>query len=389
MIAPSAQGDVLATLRADVEVIGDAPAGALDLLPRRGGVCRLEAGRWRRALPFAWVGRRALVEARLGNDEALLLDRLLRTDGALWLAGALEGEIDGVLPRPPCRVVFQPGPLIDALQSVLAPGAQALPWRGLVEALERQPGAYVRIDSDSDSGGDGGAAASATGALSPPAGLGLAIAGRLRQAYGSPAQTPSVATGPWLRLWADDDERQASVAWDLRTPQVAPVPVWYALDPFELARTPRDPAVVCRVTPVPAMPGEARALPVLVRALLPSVPPGVLRIDAEFAIDAALAEGGRPFSARVIVYPAPAAASEGDTPLVLRFASWRGPRRYRLRVTVVGAHDVVSGPWRDATEDYVLLGRSDLPALPGRLSLSPPGPARPAGHQTPGDSHER
>ena len=362
MVVPTNEGEVLATLRATFEVADAAYADTLNLLPTCGGVCRLESGPWRRALPFAWDGRRAGIEARLGTDEALLLDGLLRTESALWLAGALEGDIDAVLPRPQCRVVFQPGPLIDALQSVLAPGAEALPWKGLVDEIERRPGVYVRI-SDHD-GSDLGATA--------PVGIGLAVAGRLRQAYGAAADGPSVVTGPWLRLWVADDRRHIDVAWDLRTPQLAPVPAWYALDPFELARTPRDPEVVCRVTQVPAMPGEARTMPVLVRASLPAALAGVSRVDAELLVDAAFAEGGQPSTARVTVYPV--STADDEAPLVLRYASWRGPRRYRLRVTVVGVHDVVSGPWRESTDDYVLLTLRDLPALPS-CPLPATGPA--------------
>ncbi len=166
------------------------------------------------AIRFAVPGRpvspvHALIGDGLGGlrctqwidaDAAGVLDGML-TAGVLALDVRAELEMEAVPPRVPATVRFVPAELLTAL------GQGLHPWDGLGSELMT----IVGDPTDSKQ-------------------FGLAVAARLRAAYGAFAVDPERIGRPSFTLRAPAAGDETEVVWDLRAEVVAPLPVVLALD---------------------------------------------------------------------------------------------------------------------------------------------------------------
>ncbi len=339
---PAADNSLYAMLEMGLDIDpGFAAAGAavLPITFATGNWCHLELGDTHASLPFAWEGNgRATINARLSLDSARLLYAALASSGAIILRAAVECEVAAVLPRHELRVRFNARTLLPALTAALDGGGQGMPFDSLVHYLDRPaPGLFAV---------EGGAGQE----------CGLALAGRLLQAFGQFAPCTRVNDGPRIRLTAPA-ALASETEWDLRTPVLCGVPVFLRYDPFSSLVGSQARDKVTAFHRVPALPNQLRTRHITVASGLPHAFSNCSEISVTLRVEKGDALSGTTTTQTVVLYP----AASRSTTVELAYAKINGPKPYRAKVRIVSETDVTESDWFDATDDYLFIDRARLP----------------------------
>jgi hypothetical protein len=277
---------------------------------------------------------------RLRLDSAVWLERALGA-GTLLATADVQLEFDGVAPRLPVTVAFDPRGLVDEL----AARADA----GVIEREQVVAHLLATID--------GWLVARPTPPIDPAV-IAAALADHVRARFGAPAMgAPGRAA---MRLVNPTSIDHGRFVWDLATPIVAPRVIALTLDPFAAAQAvmaARGIDAVARSVVVPPLPTGALAVTVDVN--LPARPEGLLGILVD--LDAPPAPPRRLQAARVTVEltaAAPAATA------VLRLAADEAPAYfYRVSAVIAGATGIDQRQGARTPHEGPTLGLSlaDLP----------------------------
>ena len=330
----------LATAHAALQAAGNNAA----LLPctfTTGCYLHLELGDTRFSAPFAWQDAgHTTINARLEPGAATLFYGALGNGSPAVASAALECELAAILPRLDLDLRFDPAAVVAALRQALDPDGSGVPFRALVNRLSDPPAGLFSFSAP-------------TGGASPA--LGLALAARLRAAFGSYLPCQRIANGPSIRL--DVPTGSAEIRWDLRTPVLASVPQLLRYDPFAVVADSSLRERVTVFTGVPRFPDQLRTRQVMVASGLPDTLHNCEQVTVNLQVAAVDSESGAVTTYAHAVYPPQPKAS----PVALRFARTAPPQPYRYNLTVVTDDDAIEGPWRDGSENYLFIDAASLP----------------------------
>ncbi len=306
-----------------------------------GTFCHLECGDSHESVPFTWEGaRRATLDTRISALTARLLYAALDTGAVTVARAAIECSLAAVLPRLECSVRFDAAKLLPRLLAALNPGSNTVPFDALVKLCDRPPTGCFQFDNPPDH---------ANGSL------GLALAGRIRQAFGCFAPCASIFDGPTITLQLPAGPVVSY--WDLRTPLLAEVPVFFRFDPFSfiLNTTTRD--RVTGFTRVPFFPDQLRTRHIQIVSGMPAYISNCAAVQLTVNVEKTLSLSGRTTSQSIRLYPAPPEASSMN----LKYQKIEGPKPYVFYLSVITEEDQTDSPWLDGLSDYLFLDASKLP----------------------------
>ena len=298
------------------------------------------------SLPFVWeAGRRATLKGRLPMDAARLVYGALVNASPTILRAAIECEVPAVLPRVAATVQFKAAELLREVQTALAGADGNVPFEKLVKFLDAPLAGLLTTDTPLPRTEPG------------TPGVGLALAGRLRQIYGRAAPCAYIEAGAFIALSHRADDDDATVVWDLRTPVLAAMPTILKYDPFSFVAAGGGFKSLTAFTSVPLLPDALRARQVTVASPLPSRIENCDGISVTVRVDKSLSASGRTDAQSAVLYPPPAQAQA----LTLRYAKAGTPRTYSYALQVVGEEGLIDGPWTTADTDYLHIDAGDLP----------------------------
>lgn len=306
-----------------------------------GTFCHLECGDSHESAPFSWEGAcRATLNTRISALTARLLYAALDTGAVTVARAAIECSFAAVLPRVECSVRFDAAKLLPGLLAALNPGSNTVPFNALVKLCDRPPTGSFQFDNTPDQG---------------KGTLGLALAGRIRQAFGRFAPCTSIFDGPAISLQLPAGP--VASYWDLRTPLLAEVPVFFRFDPFSfiLNNTTRD--RVTGFTRVPFFPDQLRTHRIQIVSGMPAYIPNCAAVQLTVNVEKTLSLSGLSTSQSIRLYPAPPEAASVD----LKYKKIEGPKSYTFSLSVITEEDQTDSPWLDGLSDYLFLDASKLP----------------------------
>lgn len=199
----------------------------------------------------------------------------LSLNNALLLKGSLEGkimpllaaaelEIEGVSPRLPIRVRFNPAKLLSALVG-LGNKQRQVERDKIVEFFRKNARSVMEVMGDIEG--------------SKVDEFAETITDRIRVRFGTFVPSPEDAAKPYLALASPEEIGSGTFEWDLSEPLLVPRPLVLNLDPFAAARQlvqEQGLGAMFRETEVASV--ATGVFPVLVSANLPSERSGVLSL---------------------------------------------------------------------------------------------------------------
>jgi hypothetical protein len=251
---------------------------------------------------------------RLGPAAGAVIEGALKGE-VLGLVAWAEMELEGVAPRVPVRVTFNPADLLNALARLASDAASPVLTREQVEHFFEQDTGRLPLTID--------------GPVSPEMHRDFVetLADHVRVAYGqfvASLHTP-VEASMALRM---SEVKSGTVTWDLSEPLAAPRAFVAALDPFEAARqlvSREGIKAVVKQTTVPPIAGGTHR--VHVSANLPPARGGVISLGVD--IDAPENPPHRPQAVHQtveLVAPADAGVAilrlSSAEPVAYRYATW-------------------------------------------------------------------
>ncbi|NHZ94177.1 hypothetical protein [Massilia sp. CCM 8734] len=295
--------------------------------------------------PFAWQDAgRATLNARLPADTALLFYGALDHGNLTVVRAAIECEVAAMLPRLDLQVRFDTGATLRALRQALDGNGAGMPFAALIRYLTAPPSGLFTFS------------ATVGGAAAPQ--LALALAARLRLAFGRYMPCRRIDDGPYISLDLPATGVAACTNWDLRTPCLGAVPVALRYDPFSVLKSSVTRDKVSTFTRIPRLPDQLLTRRVTVASGMPEQLRNCEQITVNLQVTAAEAASGRSTPYSLDLYPSQPQAACLD----LRYALVESKQPYRVSLTVVQYDDVIDGPWRDASDDYLFIDAGALPS---------------------------
>lgn len=322
--------------------LADARAGlpaCATLLPftfTSGTYMHIEAGDTHASLPFSWESaRRASLDARVSLLTARLLYGALAANGVTLMRAAIECAVPALLPRPQLSVRGNLRQLRQAACDALRGPDGCLPFAALADFFSRPQRGLLQYETDAGAGAD----------------LGLAIAGRLYHALGRFAPCKRLSDGPYICLDGQAEGFPVDMAWDLRTPLLATIPVLLRYDPFTFLTPdiPRD--RLSAFTRIPALPDELRTRRITIASGLPANLINCAQVGLNLVVQKEEAESGMTTAYALEVYP----SERRTATLELRYAKTGTAKPYRVHPQVVRNDDIVTGAPFDGDADYLLV----------------------------------
>lgn len=294
---------------------------------------------------LAWNGLGiARCSQKVSQDGASLLEKALKDEQLLFHA-KVELEIEGVSPRLPLQVSFNPGEMWRALQK-LSDDAGGV-TRDRVVAMFRQTPYPVALEITGDT------------LNLDRAEFAEVMTDRIRMRFGAPASAPVIDDVGYFAL-SGGDPGEGSFHWDLSEPMRALRPLVLFLHPLEAAQAlVREAGIVavCQRSIVPQL--QTGVYAVAVTANLVAQPAGVEALGVTLE-----APPQKPFRPRAVVQTVELQAPDFEDIVRLRLSP-KEPLAYQYRTYMVQAFDgrvrKLDGEICSRQDDRLLLSPDDFP----------------------------